>query len=154
MTWPGALIGLFWGFVTGFVLLLGFALPPLISLKKVPTLRVLRRDLGVPDTLGWAAYAMGVAAMATLILWQAREMSLGLYVLGGVLGTMIVSALVTLSVIAALKRITSRAGFSWRFGLANLRRRAIGSVIQVIALILVMMFPEIALWFPRWLFDR
>jgi tripartite ATP-independent transporter DctM subunit len=27
-------------------------------------------------------------------------------------------------------------------------------VIQVIALILVMIFPEIALWFPRWLFDR
>jgi tripartite ATP-independent transporter DctM subunit len=27
-------------------------------------------------------------------------------------------------------------------------------VIQVIALILVMVFPEIALWFPRWLFDR
>jgi tripartite ATP-independent transporter DctM subunit len=27
-------------------------------------------------------------------------------------------------------------------------------VIQVIALILVMLFPEIALWFPRWLFDR
>jgi tripartite ATP-independent transporter DctM subunit len=26
-------------------------------------------------------------------------------------------------------------------------------VIQVIALILVLMFPEIALWFPRWLFD-
>jgi tripartite ATP-independent transporter DctM subunit len=27
-------------------------------------------------------------------------------------------------------------------------------VIQVIALVLVMVFPEIALWFPRWLFDR
>jgi len=27
-------------------------------------------------------------------------------------------------------------------------------VIQVIALLLVIIFPEIALWFPRWLFDR
>jgi TRAP-type C4-dicarboxylate transport system permease large subunit len=26
-------------------------------------------------------------------------------------------------------------------------------VLQVIALFLVIMFPEIALWFPRWLFD-
>jgi TRAP-type C4-dicarboxylate transport system permease large subunit len=26
-------------------------------------------------------------------------------------------------------------------------------VIQVIALLLLMLFPEIALWFPRWLFD-
>ncbi|MBI2204810.1 MAG: TRAP transporter large permease subunit [Candidatus Rokubacteria bacterium] len=27
-------------------------------------------------------------------------------------------------------------------------------VLQVVALILVMVFPELALWFPRWLFDR
>jgi TRAP-type mannitol/chloroaromatic compound transport system permease large subunit len=27
-------------------------------------------------------------------------------------------------------------------------------IIQVIALLLVMLFPEIALWFPRWLFDQ
>jgi TRAP-type C4-dicarboxylate transport system permease large subunit len=26
-------------------------------------------------------------------------------------------------------------------------------VLQVIALLLVIVFPEIALWFPRWLFD-
>jgi putative ABC transport system permease protein len=45
-----------------------------------------------------------------------------------------VSALVAFAAISALKRATSRAGYSWRFGLANLRRRAVGSVIQVIAL--------------------
>ncbi|HYE90901.1 MAG TPA: hypothetical protein VEA38_07780, partial [Terriglobales bacterium] len=26
-------------------------------------------------------------------------------------------------------------------------------VLQVLALVLLMLFPEIALWFPRWLFD-
>jgi TRAP-type mannitol/chloroaromatic compound transport system permease large subunit len=26
--------------------------------------------------------------------------------------------------------------------------------IQVIALLVVMLFPEVALWFPRWLFDQ
>jgi putative ABC transport system permease protein len=122
------------GFAAGFVLLLGFALPPLIALKKVPTLRVLRRDLGVPDTLGWSAYLLGGAAMAGLILWQAREFELGLYVLGGVIGTMLISALVTMTALLMLKRIVSGAGFSWRYGLANLRRRTIGSLIQVISL--------------------
>jgi TRAP-type C4-dicarboxylate transport system permease large subunit len=27
-------------------------------------------------------------------------------------------------------------------------------VIQVIALLAVIFFPEVALWFPRWLFDQ
>lgn len=122
------------GFTAGFVLLLGFALPPLIALRRVPTLRVLRRDIGTPDSVGWSAYLLGGVAVAGLILWQAQDIRLGLYMLGGVLGTMAVSALVTVTAIWLLAKVVSRAGFSWRFGLANLRRRTMGSVIQVIAL--------------------
>ncbi len=42
---------------------------------------------------------------------------------------------------------------SWSLGTIY-RGMADFMVIQVIALLLVMLFPEIALWFPRWLFDR
>jgi putative ABC transport system permease protein len=130
---PGALPVL-QGMVAGFVLLLGFALPPLIALKKVPTLRVLRRDLGPPDTTGFSAYVVGAAAMSALILWQAREVKLGLAVLGGILGTMAVSAALALLVLWLLASVSRGAGRNWRFGLANLRRRTTGSVIQVIAI--------------------
>ena len=41
---PGALPAAY-GMLTGLALLLGFALPPLAALGRVPTLRVLRRDL-------------------------------------------------------------------------------------------------------------
>jgi putative ABC transport system permease protein len=77
---PG-LVPVLQGFVAGFVLLLGFAIPPLVALRKVPTLRVLRRDLGVPDTAGITGYAVGIAALAGLILWEAQDR--GAYVLSG-----------------------------------------------------------------------
>ena len=127
------------GLIAGFVLLLGFALPPLIALRKVPTLRVLRRDLGAPDSLGLSAYLLGGAAMCGLILWQAQDLKLGMYVLGGVLGTMVASAVLTLLVLRLLSLFSRGAGLNWRFGLANLRRRTMGTLIQVIALGLGMM---------------
>ncbi len=122
------------GMAAGFVMLLGFALPPLIALRKVPTLRVLRRDLGPPNPTGLSAYALGAAAVAGLVLWQAQELRLGLYVLGGVIGTAAACAALTLLVLQLLSRIGRRAGLNWRFGLANLRRHRAGSVVQVTAL--------------------
>ncbi len=122
------------GMVAGFVMLLGFALPPLIALKKVPTLRVLRRDLGTPNSMGISAYALGGVAISGLVLWQAQEPKLGLYVLGGVLGTAAASAGLTLLVLKLLSSVGRSAGLNWRFGLANLRRHRAGSIVQVTAL--------------------
>jgi len=122
------------GFAAGFVLLLGFALPPIVALRRVPTLRVLRRDLGLPDSAGWAGYAVGVAALGGLLLWEAQDAKTGWYVLGGAVGTMAVLALVTLALLRLATWSGRRAPFAWRFGLANLQRRRFSTVTQVVAL--------------------
>ena len=121
------------GFVTGLALLLGFALPPVIALAKVPTLRVLRRDIGAPSGMGLLGYALGAVVIAGLIIWKAGDLRLGGMVFGGFAGAMLVAGLLAWGVIALVSRLGG-AGVSWRFGIANLRRRPMASVLQVVAL--------------------
>ncbi|HXF18368.1 MAG TPA: FtsX-like permease family protein, partial [Burkholderiales bacterium] len=130
---PG-LLPLIQGLAAGFVMLLGFALPPLMALKQVPTLRVLRRDIGAPDPAGISAYVLGGGAIASLVLWQAQEFRLGLYVLAGILGTAALAAALTVLVVQLLTRVGPSANLNWRFGVANLRRHRAGSIVQVMAL--------------------
>lgn len=121
------------GLVTGLALLLAFALPPIIALARVPAMRVLRRDLGTPDSRGVAGYAFGYAVIAGLILWKAADLRLGTYVLAGFSGAMLIAALLAWLLLRAISMLRHR-GVSWRFGIANLRRRSLGTVVQVVAL--------------------
>ena len=71
------------GFLVGLVLLLGFALPPLVQLKNVPAVRVMRRESGAPKGGTVAAYAAGLISLSALLVWQAGDLRLGLTVVGG-----------------------------------------------------------------------
>ncbi len=122
------------GFLTGMALLLGFALPPLLQLKQVPALRVIRRDVGAPRQSVVLAYGLGAAAMAALLVWQAGDTKLGLIVLGGFAAGLVVFALVAFAALHAVARASGLAGASWRYGLASLRRRARTNTVQIIAL--------------------
>jgi len=125
-------------FATGVLLLFGFALPPLIALANVPPLRVLRRDLPRPRAGGVLAYALGALTIAFLIGYQAREVQAGLIMVGGVAGLLAAAALCAWGLIFVLKKVPQR-GITWRFGLANLRRRAFASSLQIGALALGLM---------------
>jgi putative ABC transport system permease protein len=125
-------------FASGMMLLLGFAVPPLVALANVPPLRVLRRDLPRPRVAGVLAYGAGVLTIAILIAWQAREAKAGAIMVGGVAGLIVASSLVARVLLELLKRLP-KGGVSWRFGLANLRRRALASSLQIGALALGLM---------------
>ena len=122
-------------FGTGVMLLFGFALPPLIALANVPPLRVLRRDLPRPKPGGIVAYLFGAAVIALLIAWQAQDAKAGAIMIGGIGGLLVAAAFAAWVMIALLKRLPQR-GATWRFGLANLRRRPLASSLQIGALAL------------------
>lgn len=122
------------GAVIGLVLVLGFTLPPLLRLKGVPTLRVLRSDVPVAEPSSLVAYGLGFAALASLVVWQSGDLKLGAIAVGGFTVALGVAALAGYALIRAVSRARSGAAGPWRYGLANLRRRTGASLLQVIAL--------------------
>ena len=134
---PGAIPAIA-AFATGILLLLGFALPPLIALAGAPPLRVLRRDLPRPRPGGMVAYFLGASVIAALIGWQAQDAKTGAIVVAGIGGLLAAAALTAWLLVVLLKRLPQR-GVTWRFGLANLRRRPLASSLQIGALALGLM---------------
>jgi putative ABC transport system permease protein len=127
---PPTVLPALWAFATGILLLLGFALPPLIALARVPPLRVLRRDIGMPRAGGAFAYAFGAATVALLIAAQAQDAKMALIMIGGIAALLAAAAVIARLLVAAVRLLPQR-GYSWRYGLANLRRRPLGASMQI-----------------------
>lgn len=119
---------------TGLVVLAGFALPPVLRLRHVPPLRVLRRDMTPWPGLPGGLYLAALAAVGGLMLWYAGDARLTAWIAGGSLVTLVVLAGLAWLMVKALGRLRGRVGVSWRFGLANIARRGGTSVVQTVAL--------------------
>ncbi|MBS0370251.1 MAG: FtsX-like permease family protein [Proteobacteria bacterium] len=122
------------GFAVSLLLLLGFALPPLIRLGRVPTLRVLRREWDGIAAREGLAWALGALVLAGLLVGIARDWLLGAWVVGGFALAFVVYGGVAWAVIGGLGRARSVASSGWRYGLASLRRRPVASLVQALAL--------------------
>jgi len=122
------------GAATGLVLLLGFALPPLLQLKEVPALRVIRRDVGPPRQAALAVYIVGLAAVFGLLLWQAGELKLASYVFGGFAAAFGIFAAIGYGALQLIGRLGRTGSISWRYGLANLLRRPRANAVQIVAI--------------------
>ena len=148
LTWLGSLIDVVlprptvWpaleGIAAGLVLLLGFAMPPLLPLTRVPPVRVLRREWGEEARTAWAAYALGIVLFAALLIVAAGELKLGGIVAGGFAGGLLVFALIARLALWGASRIVRservNAGIGWRYALASLERRSSASALQITAL--------------------
>ena len=76
--WP-ALFGL----GVGMTLLLGFGLPPVLQLARVPPLRVIRRDVGGLKATSATVLLAGVGGFAALLMAVSSDARLGAIAVGG-----------------------------------------------------------------------
>jgi len=122
------------GVGVGLTVLLAFALPPVLALRRVPALRVLRRDLDVSEPSAWAVAIAGLAGLAVLLRWKAGSATLGLTMLLGIGATLLALGLLALALIWLLRRLRPRLRGPWRYGLASVSRRPAASVAQIASL--------------------
>lgn len=120
--------------VSGFALLLGFAFLPLLQLRRVSPLRVLRRELGVPQPNTVLAYGLAVLVLAGLFLWHSGSAKLGLAMLGGLLAGLLVFGALAWLALQGLARYFPYLGNHWRHAVNNLVRHGRSNALQVVAL--------------------
>jgi putative ABC transport system permease protein len=130
---PPAAASAWLGLVTSVTILLGFALPPLLQLKRVPPARVLRRNLEPPPLRYAAVYLFAVGAVLALLYWLVRDAKLVTVVAAGIGVTFVALALAGFGLVKALAPLRSGVGIAWRYGLANIARRGRDSVVQIVA---------------------
>lgn len=121
---------------TGCVILLGFAVPPLLSLSRIPPVRVLRGDSMKLKLRYGRAYATGLLAFAALAMALTGDGTLGLTVVAGfaiALTVFVVTAFVLVATVGWVRRHGHISPWL-RFALAGISRRRALAVAQLCAL--------------------
>ena len=126
-------LALCFGFIVGMVVLLAFALPPLLRLKQVSPLRVLRRELTPLPTSAWLVYGLALAVTAVFIGQYAGDIKMAVTILGGGLALLGLLGGVVHGLLWLLAKLLPSLGLAWRFGLQGLLRDSRASVSQILA---------------------
>ncbi|MGY8813507.1 MAG: ABC transporter permease, partial [Gammaproteobacteria bacterium] len=129
-----SLYPVFHGMFAGIVTVMGFSLPQILRLRDVSPLRVLRRDLSPVPISGMSCYGAAIIALALLTPWQSGNLMLTIFSFLGIFLTAILLIIGALLLIQLLNRYRSRIGFTFRFGISNIVRRANLSVAQILGI--------------------
>jgi len=128
-----SLLALVIGFITGLVTLLGFALPPLLRLKKVSPLRVLRRELEPLSSSAWLVYGLAASIVAGMVWYFTQDLKLSLIIIGVGFVTLGVLAGLIVLVLLAVKTFLPKLTLSWRLGIQELVREPKANIGQILA---------------------
>ena len=127
------------GGVTALVCLGFFAWPPLARLSALAPLRVLRSDITLDGDHSRLDYFMGGAAVALLMWWYSKNLTLALAVIAGLLIVVIAGMGIAMLLLRGGRRLGSAAGSVWRFSIAGLQRRRRASALQMVIFAIAIM---------------
>ncbi len=132
---PGPWPALF-GLGVGMTLLLGFGLPPVLQLARVPALRVIRRDVGGVKASSLGVLAAGIGGFAALLMAVSSDVTLGAIAVGGFAAAVAVFALLAWGAVGLLRRAVpeSRAPRWLVLATRQIAARPAFAVLQVSAL--------------------
>ena len=116
------------------LLLSGLALPPLLAIRNVSPLAVLRNDLPPLQRSNLAAPLLAVLVLLLLAAWQMDDLTLAAWLLGGMAAFFAGVALLAWGMLWLLRRLPARRQIGWRYGVANLARRPWLAIVQIVAL--------------------
>ncbi len=129
--WP-ALFGL----GVGLTLLMGFGLPPVLQLARVPPVRVIRREVGSIKASSALVLLAGAGGFAALLMAVSSDLKLGAIAVGGFAAAIAVFAVLAFGAVQLLRRAMPETGAPRWLLLATrqLAARPAFAVLQVSAL--------------------
>ncbi|MGE0622154.1 MAG: ABC transporter permease [Pseudomonadales bacterium] len=139
------------GGVTGLICALAFALPPLLHLKSISPMRVIRRDVGAPPPSQIASYGAAAVGGLGLLIWYSGSLMLTLWTLLGTLGALLLFGVLATVLLKGGRVVGMQAGSGLRLALAGLQRRRKENIAQIlifglaIMLLLILMLLRTAL---------
>lgn len=137
---PPTIVPALQGVLTGLLLLIGFALPPLLQLRNVSHNRVIRREQDPPKPIALATYGLGIGIFVTLLLWQTGDAQLAGLAAAGFLIGLGGFALIAWLALASLRTLRGAVNHqSWRFAVTSLQRRPNATIVQIVSLALGLM---------------
>jgi len=136
---PAGIAPIILGLTTGFVCLFAFAAPPLIKLRKIEPIRVIRRDVGEGGVDSLLAYSFGTLGVLGLMWWYSGDLKLTMMLFAGGAIALLALSLVAFLMLRSGGALGMQAGSVWRLALAGMQRRGKENTMQILVFGLAIM---------------
>lgn len=121
------------GLIAGLMILGSFALPPLLRIRNVAPLRILRRDLEPLQVSGWLVYGLALALIAALIRRYSGDIGMTCTLLGGGLAISIGLGIIVNLLLSQSRKLLPMLPLPLRFALQSLTRNIAQTRSQILA---------------------